>query len=51
VLDRREFTALRDQSHANLLRAEQNLLQLETVLEVNCKVLPVSRCAAAGKDL
>jgi HlyD family secretion protein len=49
VLDRREFAALRDQARANLQRAEQNLRQLETVLEVNRKVLPaeVDRAAAS----
>jgi HlyD family secretion protein len=49
VLDRREFTALRDQAQANLQRAEQNLRQLETVREVSRKVLPaeVDRAAAA----
>ncbi|MGE5256698.1 MAG: efflux RND transporter periplasmic adaptor subunit [Hyphomicrobiales bacterium] len=53
VLDRREFTALRDQAQANLQRAEQNMRQLETVLEVNRKVLPaeVDRAAAAVKAL
>jgi HlyD family secretion protein len=53
VLDRREFMALRDQAQANLQRAEQNLRQLETVLEVNRKVLPaeVDRAAAAVKAL
>jgi HlyD family secretion protein len=49
VLDRREFAALRDQAQANLQRAEQNLRQLETVLEISRKVLPaeVDRAAAA----
>jgi HlyD family secretion protein len=49
TLDRREFKALRDQARANLQRAEQNLRQLETGLEVNRKVLPaeVDRAAAA----
>jgi HlyD family secretion protein len=53
VLDRREFTALRDQAQANLQRAEQNMRQLETVLEVNRKVLPaeVDRAAAAVRAL
>jgi multidrug resistance efflux pump len=53
VLDRREFMALRDQALANLQRAEQNLRQLETVLEVNRNVLPaeVDRAAAAVKAL
>jgi HlyD family secretion protein len=53
VLDRREFAALRDQAQANLQRAEQNLRQLETVLEVNRQVLPaeVDRAAAAVKAL
>ncbi len=49
VLDRREFAALRDQAQANLQRAEQNLRQIETVLEISRKVLPaeVDRAAAA----
>jgi HlyD family secretion protein len=53
VLDRREFLALRDQAMANLQRSEQNLRQLETMLEVNRKVLPaeVDRAAAAAKAL
>ena len=53
VLDRREFMALRDQALANLQRAEQNLLQLETVLKVSRQVLPaeVDRAAAAVKAL
>ncbi len=53
VLDRREYAALRDQARANLQRAEQNLLQLETVLAVNRNVLPAEadRAAAAVKAL
>jgi len=53
VLDRREYVALRDQARANLQRAGQNLLQLETVLEINRNVLPaeVDRAAAAVKAL
>ena len=53
VLDRREFAALRDQAQANLHRAEQNLRQLETGLEVNRKVLPaeVERAEAAVQAL
>jgi len=53
VLDRREYVALRDQARANLQRARRNLLQLETVLEVNRNVLPaeVDRAAAAVKAL
>lgn len=53
VLDRREYAALRDQAHANLQRARQSLLQLETVLAVNRNVLPaeVDRAAAAVKAL
>ena len=49
VLDRSELAALRDQAAANLARAEQQLRQLETVLEVNRRVLPaeVERAAAA----
>ena len=48
-LDRQEFAALRDQAQANLQRAEQNLRQIETVLEISRKVLPaeVDRAAAA----
>jgi HlyD family secretion protein len=53
VLDRLEFAALRDQAQANLHRAEQNLRQLETGLEVNRKVLPaeVERAEAAVQAL
>jgi len=53
VLDRLEFAALRDQAQANLARAEQNLRQLETGLEVNRKVLPaeVERAEAAEQAL
>ncbi len=53
VLDRREYIALCDQARANLQRAGQNLLQLETVLEVNRNVLPaeVDRAAAGVKAL
>ncbi len=53
VLDRREYVALREQARANLQRARQNLLQLETVLAVNRNVLPaeVDRAAAAVKAL
>jgi HlyD family secretion protein len=49
VLDRRELGALRDQAAANLVRAEQGLRQLETVLAVNRHVLPaeVERAGAA----
>jgi HlyD family secretion protein len=49
VLDPSEFTALRDQAAANTLRAEQQVRQLETVLEINREVLPaeVERAAAA----
>jgi HlyD family secretion protein len=53
VLDRLEFAALRDQAQANLHRAEQNLRQLETGLDVNRKVLPaeVERAEAAVQAL
>jgi HlyD family secretion protein len=49
VLDQRELGALRDQAAANLVRAEQGLRQLETVLAVNRRVLPaeVERAGAA----
>lgn len=49
VLDQRELGALRDQAAANLVRAEQGLRQLETVLAVNRRVLPaeVERASAA----
>jgi len=49
VLDHRELGALRDQAAANLVRAEQGLRQLETVLAVNRHVLPaeVERAGAA----
>jgi HlyD family secretion protein len=53
VLDRREYLALRDQAQANLQRAEQNLRQLESLLEVNRNVLPaeVDRAAAGVRAL
>ena len=49
VLDQRELGSLRDQAAANLVRAEQGLRQLETVLAVNRHVLPaeVERAGAA----
>ncbi len=49
VLDHRELGALRDQAAANLVRAEQGLRQLETVLAVSRHVLPaeVERAGAA----
>jgi HlyD family secretion protein len=53
VLDQRELGALRDQAAANLVRAEQGLRQLETVLAVNRRVLPaeVERAGAAVEAL
>ena len=53
VLDHRELGALRDQAAANLVRAEQGLRQLETVLAVNRHVLPaeVERAGAAVEAL
>ena len=49
VLDHRELEALRDQAAANLVRAEQGLRQLETVLAIGRHVLPaeVERAGAA----
>lgn len=49
ALDARELTAMRDQAAANRLRADEQVRQLETVLEVNRQVLPaeVERAAAA----
>jgi HlyD family secretion protein len=53
VLDHRELGALRDQAAANLVRAEQGLRQLETMLAVNRHVLPaeVERAGAAVEAL
>lgn len=48
-LDPREYAAARDQALANQKKAEENLKQLRTVLEINRKVLPadVTRAEAA----
>ena len=48
-LDPREYAAARDQAGANLKKAEENLKQLRTVLDINRKVLPadVTRAEAA----
>jgi HlyD family secretion protein len=53
VLFRGEFAAHRDQARANLKQQQNNLAQLETVLEVNRKVLPaeVERAEASEKAL
>jgi HlyD family secretion protein len=53
ILFRDEFAARRDQARANLKQEEKNLAQLETVLEVNRKVLPaeVERAEASEKAL
>ena len=40
VLDQEEFNARRDQAQADLMRAGENLRQLETLLELNRKILP-----------
>ncbi|UCG06116.1 MAG: HlyD family efflux transporter periplasmic adaptor subunit [Desulfobacterales bacterium] len=53
VLNRDSFLAGRDQSHANLTRARETLSQLETLLELNRRVLPaeVERAEAAVKTV
>ncbi len=53
VLDREELAARRDQSAANLRRAEEALKQAETALAVNRQVLPaeVERAEAAVRAL
>ena len=40
VLDQEEFRARRDQARSDWVRSQENLKQLETLLEINRKVLP-----------
>jgi HlyD family secretion protein len=40
VLDQDEFKARRDQARSDWIRSQENLKQLETLLEINRKVLP-----------
>jgi HlyD family secretion protein len=53
VLDQEEFRAQRDQARSNWVRSQENLKQLETLLEINRKVLPaeVERAKAAAQAL
>ena len=53
VLDQEEFNARRDQAQADLMRAGENLKQLETLLELNRKILPaeVERVEASVEAL
>lgn len=53
VLEPEEFNARRDQAQADLMRAGQNLGQLETLLDLNRKVLPaeVERVEASVQAL
>ena len=41
VLEQEEFNARRDQAQADLMRSREGLKQLETILELNRKILPV----------
>jgi HlyD family secretion protein len=53
VLDQEEFKARRDQAGSDLIRSQENLKQLETLLELNRKVLPaeVERVKASVQAL
>jgi len=53
VLDRDSFLASRDQALANLMRAEETLKQMDTLLELNRQALPaeVERAQAAVQTL
>lgn len=53
VLEQEEFNARRDQARSDLMRSQENLKQLETLLEINRKVLPaeVERAGASVKAL
>ena len=53
VLDQEEFNARRDQAGSDLIRSQENLKQLETLLELNRKVLPaeVERVQASVQAL
>jgi HlyD family secretion protein len=55
-LDRQEYAAAYEQARANLKKAEENLKQLRTVLDINRKILPadVTRAeagVASAKDV
>ena len=53
VLDQEEFKAQRDQARSEWVRSQENLKQLETLLELNRKVLPaeVEKAKAAVQAL
>jgi len=53
VLEPEEFIAQRDQAQADLIRSQENLKQLETLLELNRKVLPseVDKAEAGARAL
>ena len=53
VLEQEEFSARQDQAHSELMRSEENLKQLETLLELNRKILPaeVERVEASVQAL
>ena len=53
VLDQEEFEARRVQAHSDWVRFQENLKQLETLLELNRKILPaeVERVEASVKAL
>ncbi|MGW8301114.1 MAG: HlyD family secretion protein [Desulfobacterales bacterium] len=53
VLEKEEFNARRDQARSDLMRSRKNLKQLETLLELNRKVLPaeVERVEASVQAL
>ncbi len=53
VLEKEEFNARRDQARSDLMRSRENLKQLETLLELNRKVLPaeVERVEASAQAL
>ena len=53
ALEKEEFNARRDQARFDLIRSGENLKQLETLLEINRKVLPaeVERVEASAQAL
>jgi len=53
VLEQEEFSARQDQVRSELMRSEENLKQLETLLELNRKILPaeVERVEASVQAL
>jgi len=53
VLEQEEFNARREQARSDWIRSQENLKQLETLLEINRKVLPaeVERAEASVKAL